>query len=231
MKKGKIQLAVISILITLLINSVFIISVSFIFEKEAPVSDSNTNFLGILRNNTERQLTDYCLLNWEYSKENRPLATNLPNSVLTANFERTGRVEAVAVQLLQNKFNSIIQLYSVDIYNAETQGNSAGNVEFVKLFGNYYIIVGYTLEFEDEIEYSTAVFKTNDDISDIKELKTEKKRFYSYHFYPLSLSPLFATPLYKILNVSFVIGEILLIYFILAKKQQNNHKQGPIRTH
>ena len=70
---------------------------------------------------------------------------------------------------------------------------------------------------DEKLEYTTAVFEAESDVSEIRHFETDKPRFYSYHFYPLSLALLVTTTFDKILNVLFVISEITVVYVILVK--------------
>lgn len=219
-KKIYWRILIISLISVLVVDFLFVVVVAFVFEYETPIFQNESTFEEILKNDNDMvTLNDYCLLNWDGSKEGKLLASELPKQVVEGRFKRVSRFESVLIQLLQNRFNSIVQVFSIEIYN-ESQGNAAGQATFLELGGTYYIIVGYTLMIDKNLEYTTAVFKAKSDISEIRRFETDKPRFNDYHFYPLSLSPLFSSIYAKMLNIVFVISEVTVVYFILVRRRK-----------
>ena len=86
------------------------------------------------------------------------------------------------------------------------------------------MIIGFTEYIDSELKLTSAVYKSEDDLSDLYEFETEKSRYYFYEFYPSELAPLFSSTFDKILNVLFVIGEVSLVYFILTRRNKKMTK-------
>ena len=133
LKKIKTRVFILSLIIILLIDFLMIACIAFVSEKEAPQFFQEGSFLDIIKyNNSNIDLNDYCLLNWAGSKDGKTAASELPYRVIYGNFKRVSRFEAVTVQLLQNRFNSIVQVFSIELYS-ETKGKAAGQASFVKI--------------------------------------------------------------------------------------------------
>lgn len=215
MKKIYFKLLVISAIIVLIFNSIFIVVIAFVFEKDAKFNNY-TQLEDVLKNdNKNLSYKDFVLLNWAYSRENSKSSIVLPKSVKNAEFIRCNRVESVFVQLFQTKSNSIVQLFPSEGLNKNNLGG-ANSASILELGNTYYLVVCVT----ENKDLSTAVYKSNADLSSLYEFETDKSRYASYEFYPFSLAPLFSSTFDKILNVLFVIGEITVIYFILVKRRK-----------
>lgn len=213
MKKIYFKILVVSAVVVLMFNSIFIVAVAFIFEKEAEINNY-TQLEEILKNdNKNLSYEDFVLLNWAYSTDGAKSATKLPEIVKNAEYIRCSRVESVVVQLLQTKNNSIIQLFPKSVIKDINIG-STNSASFVRICGVYYLIVGVT----EKKDLFSAVYKTKNDLSGLYDFETDKNRYSSYEFYPFSLAPLFYSTFDKILNVFFVFGEIAVTYFVLVKK-------------
>lgn len=223
MKKICFKLLVIAFAIVLVLNTIFIVATAFIFEKEAKYQNF-TQLEDILRNDNENlTYEDFLLLNWAYSSDGARSSTEIPENVKNAVFVRCNRVEAVFVQLLQTKSNSIVQLFPSEGLNDDNVGG-ANSASILRIFDTYFLVVCVT----ENRDLSTAVYKSDEDLTSLYDFETDKSRYSSYEFYPFSLAPLFYSTFDKVLNVLFVIGEVTVVYIVLVKRrlklQKANHE-------
>ncbi len=217
MKNICLKLLVVAFVVVLIFNSIFIVAVSFIFEKEAEYRGF-TQLEDILKNeNKNLSYEDFLLLNWAGSRDDAKAASKLPESVKNAEFKRCDRVESVFVQLLQTKNNSIVQLFPAEMLNDNNVGG-ANPTSFLEIWGSYYLVVCVT----ENNDLATAVYKTEDDLSGLYEFETDKACYSFYEFYPACLAPLFATTFDKILNVLFVIAQMTVVYIVLVKRKKKS---------
>lgn len=215
MKKICLKSLIVAVAIVLLFNSVFIVAVSFIFEKEAENREF-TYLEEILKNdNPNLSYEDFLLMNWAASRDGAKSATELPENVKNAELTRCNRVESVLVQLLQTKNNSVVQFFPTEMLNDNNAGG-AKPTSFLKIGRVYYLVVCVA----ENDELATAVYKSEDDLSTLYEFETDKSHYSFYEFYPSVLAPLFATTFDKILNVLFVIGETTVVYLVLTKRKK-----------
>ena len=78
MKKIYFKILVVSAVVDLMFNSIYIVAVAFIFEKEAEINNY-TQLEEILKNdNKNLSYEDFVLLNWAYSTDGAKSATKLP---------------------------------------------------------------------------------------------------------------------------------------------------------
>ena len=223
MKNICFKLLIIAFATVLILNTLFIVATAFIFEKEAKHKNF-TQLEDILKNeNKNLSYEDFLLLNWAYSRDGAKSAAELPESVRNAEFSRCNRVESVLVQLLQTKNNSIVHFFSTEMLN-DNNVEGANSASILKIGNTYYLVVCVT----ENKDLPTAVYKSEEDLSDLYEFETDKSTYSSYEFYPACLAPLFATTFDKILNVLFVIGEVALVYtvFYKIKKKVKKHNIG-----
>ena len=230
MKKLYLKFVVLAFLVTILINFFFIVSVAFFTEEETNSLPNKLVFNDIFNYNPENNIEDYYLLNWAYSKEGCLSCSELPKRVVGANLTRLTRTENIMINFLQSKNNSIIQikpykLISFNPYDIDTKNKSFVNsVKVVDLFNSFYVIIGFTEYIDSELKLTSAVYKSEDDLSDLYKFETDKERYYFYEFYPNELAPLFSSAFDKILNVLFVIGEVAVVYLVLIRRKTNREK-------
>ena len=226
MKKFNFKFIACASLLTILLNSFFIVVVAFKTEEETNILPNKLVFKDIFNYNSENNIEDYYLLNWAYSKEGCLSCSELPKQVVGSNLTRLTRTENIIINFLQSKNNSLIQikpykLIPFDPYDIDTKNKSFVNsVKVVDIFNSFYVIIGFTEYIDSELKLTSAVYKSEDDLSDLYEFETEKAHYYFYEFYPNELAPLFSSTFDKILNVLFVIAEITVIYFILVKRRK-----------
>lgn len=236
--KKKIINIVISILIVLLLNNIIIVAVAFSTEK----ADTYAVRLGtisdvIFQDNTIVTEKDYSLLNWGYG-DVKPAADKAFEILAKSEYERVYFTEQVIIQLLQNRFNSVVMLFqnSNPTYVSEDMDSwarfelgqgTAFRVFVVKLFGDYYVIADYKekgsiTENNKAGDNTTAVYKANSpkNIAEIESLKTEKTHYGSYSFYPIELAQYVATPFSKIINILGLVLETRVFYILLSKKKK-----------
>lgn len=224
--------AVLSVIIVFTLNSLFIIIVAF--STETP--DINAVQVGTFNNvvfqdNTVVTPKDYGLLNWGYG-DVKTSADEAFSILETSKYEKVSFVEQVIIQLLQNRFNSVIMLLRYPTYTNKTDNyklfqqaqGTASRVFLVKYFYDYYLILEYIEK--DSVTDSnkfgnntTAVYKaiSPDNIVKADNLKTKKTHYTSYSFYPISLAKYVATPFSKIVNISVLLLETLFVYHLLLK--------------
>ncbi len=223
-----------SILIVITVNKIIIAFVAFSTE----TMDSNAIQLGtindiVFQENKAVSKENYSLLNWGFGND----VSSADEAFLILDktkYEKVSFTEQVAIQLIQNRFNSVIMLYQYPTYyrdNADSYAcialrqGSASKVVVVKLFNNYYLIVDY-IENNSVTEnnklgnHTTAVYSAifPESIKEIETLQTEKTHYSSYSFYPLKLAQYVATPISKITNISGIILEIIIVYNSLLRR-------------
>ena len=137
--------------------------------------------------------------------------------------------EQVVIRFLQNRFNSLTQIwlepdnYQKFDYEWRKNAESASmSVEVVKFFGEYYLIGDYLLadsvsEDNKVGDSAVMVYKalSPDKINEIDEHKGLNSFFDSYSFYPIDLSPFVSTLFGKILNITFVFLETYIVYILI----------------
>lgn len=236
MKKLDFKFLVVSFLLTILLNSLFIVVVAFKTEEETNTLPNKLVFNDIFNYNSENNIEDYYLLNWAYGKEGCLSCSELPKQVVGSNLTRLTRTENIIINFLQSKNNSLIQikpykLIPFNTYDIDTKNNSFVNsVKVVDIFNSFYVIIGFTEYIDSEVKLTSAVYKSEDDLSDLYEFETEKEHYYFYEFYPNELAPLFSSTFDKILNVLFVIGEVAVVYFVLVRRTRQGQDKGTTGT-
>ena len=222
MKKICFKLLVIAFAIVLVLNTIFVVATAFVFEKEVTSSPNKMEFSNIFNYNSDENIDDYYLLNWAYSKDDCVSCSELPQEVIKANLTRLTRTENILINFLQTKNNSIVQIKP---YNVDTNHEAFVNcVEVIEIGDSFYVIIGFSEYIDDSWELTSAVYKSEDDLSELYEYETDKSRYYFYEFYPNKLAPLFSSTFAKILNVLFVIGEVALVYIVFYKIKKKVRK-------
>ena len=214
---------------------VFIINYSFIFAFAYSREDVYKNALPecnisrvVLQNNDFVKLSDYKLLNWEYG-DNKEEADEVLDILSKSEYMVVDKPEQVVIRFLQNRFNSLTQIwlepdnYQKFDYEWRKNAESASmSVEVVKFFGEYYLIGDYLLadsvsEDNKVGDSGVMVYKalSPDKINEIDEHKGLNSFFDSYSFYPIDLSPFVSTLFGKILNITFVFLETYIVYILI----------------
>ncbi len=230
MKKFKqLKQLIIPFIIVLIINYSFVFAFAYsrevVYENALP--ECNISQV-ILQNNDFVKLSDYKLLDWEYgdSKED---ADEVMNILSKSEYMVVDKPEQVVIRFLQNRFNSVIQIWlepdNYLKYNYEWREQAecvSASVEVVKIFGEYYLIGDYLIA--DSVgednklgDSAVMVYKalSPDKINDVYEHKGSNPYYGSYSFYPIDLSPFVSTFFGKILNLVFVFLETFVVYILI----------------
>ena len=212
-----------SFLIIVFIDLCFIVGVAFVTEKETSIAPNKMKFNDVFNFTPEENIHDYCLLNWAWSDKNSLNCAELPQEVLDADLIRLSKTENIIINFLKTRFNSIIQIKTYDIADLELE-KFVNTVSVVEICNSFYVLVGFTERINDNWELTSAVYKSKDDLSILYNYETFKSHYYDYEFYPIELSPLFATPFDRILNKLFLIGETFVVYRVFLKRKNKKIK-------
>ena len=243
--KNKFFIILVSVIIVISFNFIVIFGVSLATEKRNEKSIEKGSFEDIILTEfTTIDFSCYNLLNWE-SGESFNDSKNAIEILKRTQYEKVSYFEQVVIQILQNRFNSVVMLFldpqdpNIDKHSEEfkTQNDGrAGNIYCLKILGQYYIIVdyyfldnGYT-DFMNTGLPITSVYKATDSqaITQIDEYKSVGRSYESYSFYPLSLAHYVSTPLFKIINLFYLLIQGFIVHKFIVHFA-NDKKSGSFK--
>ena len=218
-----------SIIVVFVFNFFVVFCVALLTEKQNDKSIEKGSFEDImLTESTTIDFSYYNLLNWE-TGESFNNSKNVTEILKYSKYEKVSYFEQVVIQILQNRFNSVVMLF-LDPQSPDIDKNSedfkkqndgrAGNVYCLKIFDQYYIIIdyyfldnGYTGFLSSGLPL-TSVYKAIDSqaISQIDEYKSVGRSYGSYSFYPLSLAHYVSTPLLRIFNLLYLFIQVFIVH-------------------
>lgn len=230
---SKIISAIEAACIVLSINFLLFYCLCVIVEPDSEPYPSKATFEEVVVGLSEkRTLDDYCTNGWIYSVENSDsfLVKDMPKSVLQQTFSKCNKFEMVFVSLLENRFNAKMKI--IPIYPDFKDKKETTSVEFVKLFGNEYLLVNYT---NYDIYYTNdynlfgitrVVYKADDSIySEIQKYEKPKEEY--YETFPVVCDVIFYIGSWRgVLLHAVFLAEFVLLYKYLLKKRQNRDQSG-----
>ncbi len=199
-----------------------------VFEPGSEPYPSKATFEEVVVGSSEiRTLDDYCTNGWIYSVENADsfLVKDMPESVLKQTFSKCNKFEMAFVSLLENRFNAKLEI--ILIYPDIKNKNETISVDFVKLFGNEYLLVDYqnydvyyTYDY-NLLGTTRVVYKADDSIyADIQKYEKPKEGYYET-FPGVCHVFFYERPWLSILLHVVFIAEFVLLNKYLLKRIQN----------
>lgn len=241
--KNKFIIILFSVIIVISFNFVVILGVALATEKRNEKSIEKGSLEDIMLNETTTiNFSYYNLLNWE-TGESFNDSKNTIEILKRTQYEKVSYFEQVVIQILQNRFNSVVMLFldpqdpNIDKHSEEfkTQNDGrAGNIYCLKILGQYYVIVDYYFMdngYTDFVNIGlplTSVYKATDSqaISQIDEYKFVGGSYGSYSFYPLSLAHYVSTPMFKIFNLFYLLIQCFIVRKFIVRFANNKKSES-----